>query len=140
MFIKLIIIITIVFLPFKQAQQIGLLVDKYHFIITNLDAHTIDLEPFQYSGANITILRMVDTSNAPMTEYGEYVKTIPKDEKPAEEGGDGENPEDENPDEINENPEENEEPPNEGEENGGDKGEEEKKEEAEPTEEGEGNN
>lgn len=112
-----------------------------------MDAHTIDLEPFQYSGANITILRMVDTSNALMTEYGEYVKTIPKDEKPAEEGGEGDNPEGENPGEENpeefneENPEENEEPPpNEGEENSEDKGEEEKKEGEEPSEEEEGNN
>lgn len=76
-----------------QAQQIGLLIDKYHFIITNLDAHTIDLEPFQYSGANITILRMVDASSAFLTGYGDYVKQAAKKEKPAEEHE--ENPEDE---------------------------------------------
>ncbi|XP_055300709.1 glutamate receptor ionotropic, kainate 2-like isoform X1 [Sitodiplosis mosellana] len=80
----------------KQAQQIGLMVDKYHFIITNLDAHTIDLEPFQYSGANITILRMIDTSSAPVAEYAEYLtkKAKEEEEKPTEDG----QPKEENPD------------------------------------------
>lgn len=43
----------------KQAQQVGLMTDEHQFIITSLDMHTIDLEPFQYSGANITGFRMV---------------------------------------------------------------------------------
>lgn len=73
------------------------MVDKYHFIITNLDAHTIDLEPFQYSGANITTLRMIDTSSAPVTEYAEYLtkKAKEEEEKKPEDG----QPEEENPDE-----------------------------------------
>lgn len=87
-----------------QAQQIGLLIDKYHFIITNLDAHTIDLEPFQYSGANITIFRMIDASSAFLTEYGDYVKQAAKEEKPAEENG--ENPEGEDGEKTEEGEEE----------------------------------
>lgn len=47
----------------KQAQQVGLLTDQHQFIITSLDMHTIDLEPFQYSGANITGIRMVSPDN-----------------------------------------------------------------------------
>lgn len=53
----------------KQAQQVGLMTDEHQFIITSLDMHTIDLEPFQYSGANITGFRMV-TPDAP------YVKLV----------------------------------------------------------------
>lgn len=43
----------------KQAQQVGLMTDEHQFIITSLDMHTIDLEPFQYSGTNITGFRIV---------------------------------------------------------------------------------
>lgn len=71
-----------------QAQQIGLLIDKYQFIITNLDAHTIDLEPFQYSDAGITLVQMVDTSSAILADYMEYLKKAAAAEKSGE--GDGE--------------------------------------------------
>lgn len=77
------------------------MVDKYHFIITNLDAHTIDLEPFQYSGANITTLRLIDTSSAPVSEYAEYMTKKAKEEaeKPPEDGEPNEdNPDDRSPD------------------------------------------
>lgn len=37
-----------------QAQQVGIITDHYNYIITNLDLATLDLEPFQYGGANIT--------------------------------------------------------------------------------------
>lgn len=43
----------------KQAQQVGLMTDLHQFIITSLDMHTIDLEPYQYSGTNITGFRIV---------------------------------------------------------------------------------
>ncbi|KAL1451875.1 hypothetical protein WDU94_006210 [Cyamophila willieti] len=48
----------------KQAQQIGLMSSEQNFIINNLDMHTVDLEPFKYSGTNITSIRMLNTSNA----------------------------------------------------------------------------
>lgn len=34
--------------------------DQHQYIITSLDFHTIDLEPFQHGGTNITGLRIVD--------------------------------------------------------------------------------
>lgn len=91
----------------RQAQQIGLLIDKYQFIITNLDAHTIDLEPFQYGDASITLVQMVDTSNDILLDYAEYLKKRSSAEKTddgkgdaegeggekGEEGSDGENKE-----------------------------------------------
>lgn len=47
----------------KQAQQVGLMTDEHNFLITTLDMHTIDLEPFQYSGTNITGFRLVVPDN-----------------------------------------------------------------------------
>lgn len=47
----------------KQAQQVGLMTDHHQFIITSLDMHTIDLEPFQYSGTNITGLRLINPTD-----------------------------------------------------------------------------
>lgn len=38
----------------KQAQQIGLMTHEHHYIITNLDMHTVELNPYQYSETNIT--------------------------------------------------------------------------------------
>ncbi|KAF4528160.1 hypothetical protein B566_EDAN016924 [Ephemera danica] len=47
----------------KQAQQVGLMASHHSYIITSLDMHTIDLEPYQYSGTNITGFRLVDPSD-----------------------------------------------------------------------------
>lgn len=69
----------------RQAQQIGLLIDKYQYIITNLDAHTISLEPFQYSDAAITLVQMVDTSSDILLDYAEYLKKSSSAEKGGEE-------------------------------------------------------
>lgn len=44
----------------KQAMQVGLLTDQHQFIITTLDMHTIDLEPYKHSGVNLTGVRLVD--------------------------------------------------------------------------------
>lgn len=38
----------------EQAQQVGIFTEDRSFIFTNLDLHTLDLEPYQYTGANIT--------------------------------------------------------------------------------------
>jgi len=56
----------------KQAQQVGLMSDKHQIIITSLDMHTIDLEPFQHSETIIVGLRMVNPDD-------EFVKTFAKD-------------------------------------------------------------
>ncbi|XP_046984816.1 glutamate receptor ionotropic, kainate 2-like isoform X1 [Schistocerca americana] len=47
----------------KQAQQVGLMTDEYNFIITTMDVHTIDLEPYQHGGTNITGFQLVDTTS-----------------------------------------------------------------------------
>lgn len=38
----------------RQAMEVGLMTKDYSWILTNLDAHSVDLEPYQYSGVNIT--------------------------------------------------------------------------------------
>lgn len=48
----------------RQAMQVGLMTKNYRWIITNLDAHSINLEPYQYSGANITTFRILDTKHS----------------------------------------------------------------------------
>ncbi|KAG5316711.1 GRIK2 protein, partial [Acromyrmex insinuator] len=44
----------------KQAQQVGILSDKYKVIVTSLDLQTLDLEPYQFSGVNFTGIRLID--------------------------------------------------------------------------------
>lgn len=44
----------------EQSLQVGLLSEKFNLIITSLDLQTINYEPFQYSGMNITVLRLID--------------------------------------------------------------------------------
>lgn len=56
----------------KQAQQVGLMTDQYQFIVTSLDMHTIDLEPFQHSGTNITGARMVSPDDVFVKEITEF--------------------------------------------------------------------
>lgn len=43
----------------KQAQQVGILSEKYKYIITSLDLHTLDLEDYRHSRSNITSLKIV---------------------------------------------------------------------------------
>jgi glutamate receptor, ionotropic, invertebrate len=52
----------------KQAQQVGLLSDEHQIIVASLDMHTLDLEPFQHSGSQITGVRIVSPDDP-------YVKT-----------------------------------------------------------------
>lgn len=60
----------------KQAQQVGLMTDEHQFIITSLDMHTIDLEPFQYSGANITGLRLVVPEDSLVKSTTDFFKDV----------------------------------------------------------------
>lgn len=48
----------------RQAMQVGLLTKEYSWILTNLDAHSVDLEPYQYSGVNITVFRILNTKHS----------------------------------------------------------------------------
>ncbi|XP_056638600.1 glutamate receptor ionotropic, kainate 3-like isoform X2 [Diorhabda sublineata] len=63
----------------KQAQQVGLMTNKHHFIITNLDLHTIELMPYQYSETNITGMRFVDPDEE---ELGEKAAKIYEKSQP----------------------------------------------------------
>ncbi|GIY79630.1 glutamate receptor ionotropic, kainate 3 [Caerostris darwini] len=47
----------------KQAQQVEMMTVRNQYIVTSLDLHTVDLEDFQYSRANITGFRIVNTEN-----------------------------------------------------------------------------
>ncbi|XP_066999471.2 glutamate receptor ionotropic, kainate 2 isoform X2 [Anabrus simplex] len=60
----------------KQALQVGLLVEENSFIITQLDMHNIDLEPYQHSGTNITGIRLVDPDDPFVVETVEEWKTF----------------------------------------------------------------
>lgn len=46
----------------------GLFTPERSIIITNLDAHTINLEPFQYTGAEIILFRITNP-DVPFQEY-----------------------------------------------------------------------
>lgn len=51
-----------------QAQQVGLLTDDRHVLITSLDMHTIDLEPYQYSGTLIVGFRLLNVHDPDFKE------------------------------------------------------------------------
>ena len=44
----------------RQCQQVGLVSQGYFFLLTSLDAHTVNLDDFKYGGSNFTAYRMVD--------------------------------------------------------------------------------
>ncbi|XP_018563904.1 glutamate receptor ionotropic, kainate 2-like isoform X2 [Anoplophora glabripennis] len=44
----------------NKAQQVGLMTNKEHYIITNLDFHTLELTQYRYSETNITGMLFVD--------------------------------------------------------------------------------
>lgn len=52
-----------------QFQQVGLMNENYNYILTNLDAHTENLEPYQYSGANITGVSSISTFSEPSSNF-----------------------------------------------------------------------
>ncbi|XP_050501476.1 glutamate receptor ionotropic, kainate 1-like isoform X3 [Diabrotica virgifera virgifera] len=52
----------------SQLQQAGLMNENFNLFLTNLDAHTVNLTPFQYSNANITGIRLINP-------YKDYVQT-----------------------------------------------------------------
>lgn len=56
-----------------QAQQVGLMTDYHQFLIMSLDMHTIDLEPYQYSGTNITAIRIVNPEGEQIQQLENYI-------------------------------------------------------------------
>nr|XP_022910624.1 glutamate receptor ionotropic, kainate 1-like [Onthophagus taurus] len=59
---------------FKQAQQVGLLVENYHYFIYNFDIQTIDMETYQYAGSNITSIRFFDPNSPKVFEFEQELK------------------------------------------------------------------
>nr|XP_018900134.1 PREDICTED: glutamate receptor ionotropic, kainate 3-like [Bemisia tabaci] len=56
----------------KQAQQVGLMGSEHSFIVTSLNLHAMDLEPFQYSGTNITGMRLFDPDDPQVQNVVRY--------------------------------------------------------------------
>lgn len=67
----------------KQAQQVGLMTDEHKFIISSLDFHTIDLEPFQHSGTNITGFRLVSPEDPFVVATTDFFKKMYLKDNPA---------------------------------------------------------
>ena len=57
----------------KQAQQIGLVSEGYFFLITSLDAHTLNMDDLKYGGTNFTAFSLIDPSRK---EVNSIVRTM----------------------------------------------------------------
>ncbi|XP_072745112.1 glutamate receptor ionotropic, kainate 2-like isoform X2 [Anoplolepis gracilipes] len=44
----------------EQALQVGILSERYRVVITSLDLQTVSLEPYKYSGVNLTGVRLIN--------------------------------------------------------------------------------
>ncbi|XP_050308479.1 glutamate receptor ionotropic, kainate 2-like [Anthonomus grandis grandis] len=65
-----------------QCQQVGLMTSDYSYFLTNLDAHTKDLSPFQWSQTNITGIRLIN----PNLPYVQDISSKIFEADPTEEG------------------------------------------------------
>uniref|UniRef100_A0A8C6WJQ7 Glutamate receptor n=1 Tax=Neogobius melanostomus TaxID=47308 RepID=A0A8C6WJQ7_9GOBI len=50
----------------KQVLSMGMMTEYYHFFFTTLDLFALDLEPYRYSGVNMTGFRLLNIDNAPV--------------------------------------------------------------------------
>uniref|UniRef100_A0A670IJ84 Glutamate receptor n=1 Tax=Podarcis muralis TaxID=64176 RepID=A0A670IJ84_PODMU len=48
----------------KQALAMGMMTEYYHYIFTTLDLFALDVEPYRYSGVNMTGFRILNTENS----------------------------------------------------------------------------
>ena len=60
----------------SQMQQVGMLTQQYRYLITTLDAHTIDLQPYQFSDTNITTIRIIRPDNPSLKNFTDYLKEL----------------------------------------------------------------
>lgn len=51
-----------------RALQCNALTENFHYFITNLDLHMVDLSPFKYSGANITGVSLINVNSPVLAE------------------------------------------------------------------------
>uniref|UniRef100_A0A8C2E5V7 Glutamate receptor, ionotropic, kainate 1b n=1 Tax=Cyprinus carpio TaxID=7962 RepID=A0A8C2E5V7_CYPCA len=47
----------------KQLLSMGMMTEYYHFFFTTLDLYALDLEPYRYSGVNMTGFRLLNIDN-----------------------------------------------------------------------------
>uniref|UniRef100_A0A674NGB2 Glutamate receptor n=1 Tax=Takifugu rubripes TaxID=31033 RepID=A0A674NGB2_TAKRU len=47
----------------KQLSSMGMMTEYYHFFFTTLDLFALDLEPYRYSGVNMTGFRLLNVDN-----------------------------------------------------------------------------
>lgn len=62
-------------------MQVGLLTKSYRWIITNLDAHSLDLNQFRYGATNITIFRILNKSHSIFETNMVDTKEIPNNDE-----------------------------------------------------------
>lgn len=55
-------------------MQVGLITDNYNFLINNLDIESINLKPYSYGGANITVFRILNSENNDMKMFDEFLR------------------------------------------------------------------
>uniref|UniRef100_A0A8D3C0G5 Glutamate receptor n=1 Tax=Scophthalmus maximus TaxID=52904 RepID=A0A8D3C0G5_SCOMX len=51
----------------KQALAMGMMTEYYHYIFTTLDLYALDMEPYRFSGVNMTGFRILNTENSQVT-------------------------------------------------------------------------
>uniref|UniRef100_A0A8C9WE14 Glutamate receptor n=1 Tax=Scleropages formosus TaxID=113540 RepID=A0A8C9WE14_SCLFO len=47
----------------KQILSMGMMTEYYHFFFTTLDLFAVDMQPYQYSGVNLTGFRLINMEN-----------------------------------------------------------------------------
>ncbi|XP_063310987.1 glutamate receptor ionotropic, kainate 3 [Pelobates fuscus] len=47
----------------RQAMAMGMMTEYYHYVFTTLDLYALDLEPYRYSGVNLTGFRILNVEN-----------------------------------------------------------------------------
>lgn len=57
-----------IFSILQKALQCNALTEDFHYFLTNLDLHMVDLESFKYSGANITGVSLIDINSRVVAE------------------------------------------------------------------------
>lgn len=67
-----------VFRVLKQAQQVGMMTEFHHYLMTSLDVDTIDMEDFRHGGTVITSLRLIDPKRPEVNEVVKYLQTSEK--------------------------------------------------------------
>lgn len=55
-------------------MQVGLITENYNFLINNLDIESINLKPYSYGGANITVFRILESENSELKIFEDFLR------------------------------------------------------------------